>query len=189
MKSGVKTTEFWLTVAATLLASIGGVFASTAWGQVALGVSATLVAAGYTFARTSAKNTAELAKQQQSLERTAELQLRLQRTAEPKWVDGSSPVTAASLNLAESESGRARVRTLVAIALLGLLCMGCLGPSPKQTYVEGDQRTYEAIAPEYLAYSAADPNKTESQKENDKRVIRSWFLRIDAERKALLGDK
>ena len=182
MKTGVKTTEFWLTVAATVLASIGSVFASSAWGQVALGVAATLAAAGYTFARTSAKNTAELAKQQQSLERTADLQLQAQReqTAAMAW--GLDMQT-------HAEDGRARVRTLVAIAALCLTCISCIGPSPKQTYVQGEQRTYEAIASEYLAYSAADPNKTESQKENDKRVIRSWFLRIDAERKALLGDK
>lgn len=60
MKPGYKTTEFWLSAAATL---VGGVVASGAvatdgpWNQVIALIASALVALGYTGARMSIKST------------------------------------------------------------------------------------------------------------------------------------
>lgn len=177
MKDGVKTTEFWLSLVAVVIGALATQYKDQPWAPVAGTIAASLAAAAYTQSRSSAKNG-------EQTRRAAEAELETKRVESQMAREDR----AAKFAIGGGEEGRARVRTLVVIALIGLLCTGCLFDSPKKSYVEADQRTYDAIANEYLAYSAADPDKTVAQKENDKRVIRIWFLRIDAERKALLGD-
>jgi len=56
-RPGLKTTEFWLALAVTLLGAVAGIYAEAQWAQVAGIVAAALASAGYGFQRASVKRT------------------------------------------------------------------------------------------------------------------------------------
>jgi len=65
------------------------------------------------------------------------------------------------------------------ILLVTFLAIAAAGCNLQKEYVKADRLTYEAIAPEYEAYVAADPKLSIEQKERHLRTVLSWKLRID----------
>jgi hypothetical protein len=51
---------------------------------------------------------------------------------------------------------------------------------PGGAYVAADRATYEAVAPEYSAYVAADPKLSEEQRARRDRAIQTWRMRVEA---------
>lgn len=66
---------------------------------------------------------------------------------------------------------------LLLAAAVALTAGGC---APERAYVEADRATYQAIAPEYGVYVAADANLTAEQRQRRLRTIETWRLRIEA---------
>lgn len=54
-KPGIKTTEFWLSLAATVLCGVAASYADQAWAQVAGVIGAALITMGYGASRAKAK--------------------------------------------------------------------------------------------------------------------------------------
>ncbi len=65
-------------------------------------------------------------------------------------------------------------------ALAASLLLGATGCTPAGMYVAADRATYEAVAPEYLGYVAADPAMTADQKNRRRRTLETWRLRLEA---------
>jgi hypothetical protein len=63
------------------------------------------------------------------------------------------------------------------ILTLTLLASSC---STAPAYVQADQLTYNAIAPEYKAYCLADPQLTQMQKDRRLLTLATWLKRIQA---------
>lgn len=55
MKPGIATTEFWVSLVALILVNVGGILAEGELSTIMLTVGNALIAAGYTFARSSVK--------------------------------------------------------------------------------------------------------------------------------------
>ena len=55
MKPGLKTTEFWLSLAAAVLVGVAGIYSDREWAQVAGVLGTALIAMGYSAARGAAK--------------------------------------------------------------------------------------------------------------------------------------
>lgn len=80
------------------------------------------------------------------------------------------------------------------LALLGaasLLASGVGGCSalqgvqaPGGAYVAADRATYEALAPEYAAYVAADPALADDDRARRTHALQTWRLRIEAAEQA-----
>lgn len=74
--------------------------------------------------------------------------------------------------------------------LLLLVLAGCPGCPAGTTYVDADQLTYDAIAPEYVAYVSSDVALTPDQKERRFQTVRSWEGRLkEAKRDAPTSDR
>jgi hypothetical protein len=71
---------------------------------------------------------------------------------------------------------------LLALILPAFLLLG--GCQIGSSYVAADRATYEAIAPEYTGYLAADPKLDDSQKDRRRRTVQTWERRIEAAEKA-----
>lgn len=73
---------------------------------------------------------------------------------------------------------------LPAAALVG----GCSAlqaiQGPGGAYVAGDRATYDAVAPEYAAYVAADPALAPDQKDRRTRTLQTWRMRVEAAERA-----
>jgi hypothetical protein len=76
--------------------------------------------------------------------------------------------------------------TAIVLALLLLSAPGCATlTAPQGPYVASDRATYDAIAPEYRAYVATDPNLNPEQRARRERTLETWRLRLeDAEARA-----
>jgi hypothetical protein len=72
------------------------------------------------------------------------------------------------------------MKTIVLLAVLSL--SACTAPVP---FVVASRATYDAIAPEYLAYIEADANLAESSKQTRRNTLARWHEAIDAEEKAV----
>lgn len=55
MRSGIKTTEFWLAMGVALAGALASVYAEAEWAKVAGLVAAALATAGYGFSRSHVK--------------------------------------------------------------------------------------------------------------------------------------
>lgn len=70
----------------------------------------------------------------------------------------------------------ALVGFLAALAILAALA-GC---SPvAASYVHADRATFEAVAPEYVAYVSSDSALSSEQKERRQETVRSWEARLE----------
>ena len=69
-----------------------------------------------------------------------------------------------------------RLSLLAALMLLS----ACEGISVADAYVAADKATYEAIAPEYRVYVEADEGLDASSKASRMRLLKSWEMRINA---------
>jgi hypothetical protein len=65
-------------------------------------------------------------------------------------------------------------------------CAGCAALSaalstapPPPDYVAADRATYDAVAPEYAAYVAADAALTEDERATRRRTLEAWNLRLE----------
>lgn len=56
MKSGIRTTEFWLAVSVAVMGALAAVYAEEEWARVAGIVAAALSSAGYGLARAQVKS-------------------------------------------------------------------------------------------------------------------------------------
>lgn len=63
------------------------------------------------------------------------------------------------------------------IALCAVLLVGC---TPTEAYVQADQATYEAVAPDHARYVQTDPNLSVAQKTRRLDVLTSWRDRLRA---------
>lgn len=171
MKPGIRTSEFWVSVAVVLMGAAATAFSSSPFAQIAGSLAAALAAAGYAFPRTSAKAAVEAS------------ELEVQRVETEYRREQAD--RAARYSMQGGEDGRARVRTLLSIAVLGLVCLGCLGPSARAGYVAADRQTFEAISPEHEEYVDQDDTLSEEQKQLRRDALTAWELRIQAEEKAL----
>jgi hypothetical protein len=52
--------------------------------------------------------------------------------------------------------------------------------APGGAYVAADRATYEALAPEYAAYVAADPALPDEDRARRTRTLQTWRMRIEA---------
>lgn len=68
---------------------------------------------------------------------------------------------------------------LAVIGLLaGLLSLGgCVHPA--DSYVEADEATYKAVAPEFKVYVEADAKLSDAQKARRQRTLKAWRARLD----------
>ena len=55
-KAGIKTTEFWLSLVATVLCGVAASYADQTWGQMAGVIGAALITMGYGASRAKAKS-------------------------------------------------------------------------------------------------------------------------------------
>ena len=55
MKSGIKTTEFWLAMVVALAGALATIYADAEWAKVAGMLAAALASAGYGFSRATTK--------------------------------------------------------------------------------------------------------------------------------------
>jgi hypothetical protein len=55
VKPGIKTTEFWVSMAAVVFLSLTSIYSDEKWAQLAGVIGTSLVAAGYGFSRTGVK--------------------------------------------------------------------------------------------------------------------------------------
>jgi len=55
VKPGIRSTEFWLALVATILVSLAGVYTEAEWAKVAGIIGAALVSAGYSLSRAQVK--------------------------------------------------------------------------------------------------------------------------------------
>ena len=60
--------------------------------------------------------------------------------------------------------------------------LGVSGCAVSETYHEADDRTYRAIAPEYLRYVERDPLLDPEQKASRRDTCASWRARVDQAR-------
>ncbi|MAA63843.1 MAG: hypothetical protein CL581_03560 [Alteromonadaceae bacterium] len=74
------------------------------------------------------------------------------------------------------------MKKAISVAALALLA-GCEGISVADAYVQADQLTYDAIAPSYRAYVAADEKLDAASKQSRMRLLETWKLRIEANTK------
>lgn len=58
MKSGIKTSEFWVSLLALFLINLSAVFVDSEWTKMAAIIGDALVAAGYVFGRSKVKDSA-----------------------------------------------------------------------------------------------------------------------------------
>lgn len=67
------------------------------------------------------------------------------------------------------------------LPLLGGCGAGGVNPfaAPNSDYVTADRATFEAVAPEYSAYVAADPSLDAEQIARRQRTVATWRLRIE----------
>ena len=63
------------------------------------------------------------------------------------------------------------------LAILALVASSC---STAPVYMEADKATYQAIAPEYQAYVAADSKLTAAQKARRLATLASWKKRWES---------
>jgi hypothetical protein len=83
-------------------------------------------------------------------------------------------------------------RRLAMLAVASLLASagagGCAAlqsaQGPGETYVAADRATYEALAPEYAAYVAADPALADDDRARRAHALETWRLRIEAAEQA-----
>lgn len=68
-----------------------------------------------------------------------------------------------------------RVRLL---AVGGCLLVGGGCATPKVAFVRSERATFNAIAPEYAAYVAADPALNGDQRDRRMRTLRTWDLSL-----------
>ena len=60
-------------------------------------------------------------------------------------------------------------------------CIGCAALRPPAAdYVAADRATYEAVAPEYVAYVRADPGLDAEQRDRRARTLATWDARLRA---------
>jgi hypothetical protein len=94
-----------------------------------------------------------------------------------------------------AKRGKACARRFVAPALLAAIsasalvsCCGCSAlqsvQAPGGAYVAADRATYEALAPEYAAYVAADPALADEQRARRTRTLETWRMRIESAEQA-----
>lgn len=85
------------------------------------------------------------------------------------------------------EQRRGRAFLVVAFVVLGFLvawaCTGCCS-TPSSAYIEGDDKTYQAIAPEYLDDVAHDPRLDAAGRLSRQDTVRLWRKRIDEAKRA-----
>ena len=74
------------------------------------------------------------------------------------------------------------MKKVIPLAALALLS-ACEGISVADAYVKADKLTYEAIAPRYRAYVAADESLDEPSKQSRYRLLKTWADRIEANTK------
>jgi hypothetical protein len=80
-----------------------------------------------------------------------------------------------------SPGGATRVVLLLALLLPATIPLGgCAAPS--DAYVAADRATFDAVAPEYAAYVAADPLLGPAERERRGRTLEAWLARIGAAR-------
>ena len=81
-----------------------------------------------------------------------------------------------------------RVLALVATSAAPFAAGGCTAVqslnAPGGTYVAADRATYEALAPEYAAYVAADPSLAPDERDRRTRTLQTWRMRIEAAEQA-----
>lgn len=70
---------------------------------------------------------------------------------------------------------RYKFALLVALFLSGAGCASTVSGS----YVKADRETYEAVAPEYVAYIDSDTTLKPEDKAIKKRTIKSWKQRLE----------
>jgi hypothetical protein len=81
---------------------------------------------------------------------------------------------------------RARARAMLGLISASVLfaCCGCSAlqslRAPGGAYVAADRATYEALAPEYAAYVAADPALADDERARRTRTLQTWRMRIEA---------
>lgn len=81
---------------------------------------------------------------------------------------------AAMVTTGKSITGGTPVLALAACLALG----GCTAVS--DSYIAADRATYQAIAPEYSAYVAADPGLSIEQKTRRANTVATWRMRIES---------
>lgn len=65
-----------------------------------------------------------------------------------------------------------------AALLLACLSGVCGCATPEAAFVRAERATYQAVAPEYVAYVEADPALSDEEKERRRRTVRTWDLSI-----------
>ena len=73
------------------------------------------------------------------------------------------------------------------LVALSFWLVGCAAVDPD--YIEADDLTRKVVTREWLAYVEADKKLSEPQKEDRRRLARSWKARIDAARQLNGGTK
>lgn len=161
---GWRTTEFWLTLGVhflTLLISSGVLPAESVWVKVATLLLSALSQFSYNASRAQVKAAAMDAEAVAS----ADAALKAGGTPKQNWPSNA-------------------VLLLIATSLL-LSLAGCAAfrlPSPD--YVKADRATYEAVAPEYSAYVAADPLLDAEQIARRQRTVATWRRRLESAEKS-----
>ena len=80
----------------------------------------------------------------------------------------------------------ARLATLAGLAVSALLAgAGCARPG--DAFVAGERATFEAVAPEYLQYVAADPVLDEDERARRRRTVATWELSIQRQEEERAG--
>jgi hypothetical protein len=92
-----------------------------------------------------------------------------------------------ALHLPSPSVNRPPTPLLLLPLLLIPFIVGCAGPDP--AFVAAERKTHDAIAPEFLEYSKADPNKDAQEKAIDQRLIEQWDRDLDQVESELKGGK
>jgi hypothetical protein len=105
-------------------------------------------------------------------------------TTETHWRE---PVQDAPFDF-QAEQRRGRSFVVVALVVLGFLvawaCTGCCA-SVTSTYVEADERCYDAVAPEYLDLIRHDARYDDAARLSREDTVALWRKRIDEAKRAL----
>lgn len=83
-----------------------------------------------------------------------------------------------------TERKAAVVKSLLPFILFVPLLSGCANLSVPADWVKAERKTYDAIAPEYVDYVAADARLSALQKANRQNDVKSWESRIVEHEKA-----
>jgi hypothetical protein len=93
----------------------------------------------------------------------------------------------ATQRIGKSGSSTAALRIiLLGTCALALWSAGC-ATTLDGAFAQADRATYDAVAPEYSAYVAADPKLDDEQRARRNRTVETWRLRVEDEQRRAIA--